>query len=80
MAKVHNVLFVLTVCTLVRGSQQRPQQQQHQPQQQPLTLVLVGESGVGKSSLGNVLLGRDYNFAGYSDGCFTGKAPHTFVI
>ena len=38
-----------------------------------LTIVLLGEAGVGKSALGNVLLGRDKNFHGYQDGCFKGK-------
>jgi len=40
---------------------------------QPLTIVLLGETGVGKSALGNVLLGRDKNFPGYQHGCFGGK-------
>ena len=39
----------------------------------PVTIVLIGESGVGKSSLANVLLGRNKTFAGYSNGCFQGK-------
>ena len=38
-----------------------------------LTIVLLGETGVGKSALGNVLLGRDKYFHGYQDGCFKGK-------
>ncbi len=38
-----------------------------------LTIVLLGETGVGKSALGNVLLGRSRNFPGYVDGCFKGK-------
>ena len=42
-------------------------------QQQVLTIVLLGESGVGKSALGNVLLGRDKNFQGYANGCFAGE-------
>jgi len=37
-----------------------------------LTAVLLGQSGAGKSALGNVFLGRPPNFTAldYRDGCF----------
>ena len=40
---------------------------------QMMTVVLLGESGVGKSALGNALLGRDKNYPGYDNGCFSGE-------
>ena len=45
--------------------------------QVPITVVLLGESGVGKSALGNVLLGRSHNFKGYGLGCFK-EVSHSF--
>lgn len=63
-----SLVLVLTLVAVVEG--QQLQQQPHLP-----TIVVLGESGSGKSALGNVLLGRDKNHKGNDDGCFSGEVP-----
>jgi len=77
-----NLIFFMVI--LIGATDAKPTEQPtNQPTDQqpnsdsikesPLTLVILSESGVGKSALGNVLLGHQANRTGGLHGCFTGK-------
>jgi len=42
-------------------------------EESPIAFGLLSESGIGKSALGNVLLGHKPNRTGGLNGCFTGN-------
>jgi GTP-binding protein EngB required for normal cell division len=69
------VLVFVQLSLLANVESQQP------PQQKLPTIILLGESGVGKSALGNVLLGRDKSYTGSPNGCFSGeKVGHLKII